>query len=111
MRVYIAGHGVEITPRVRDHIKRRLSFALRPSSGRILRVAVRLDALQAGQHHCRVLVRLAGIPSVVVGQHGPDLFATIDATAGQVGYLVNRRLKRSLAARRGPALRLQKAVS
>jgi putative sigma-54 modulation protein len=111
MRLYIAGHGVEITPRVRNHIKRRLRFALRPFSGRILRVAVRLDALQAGQHRCRVLVRLAGIPSVVVGQPGPDLFATIDATADLVGYRGNRRLKRALAARRGPALRLQKAMS
>lgn len=113
MRLFIAGRGVEITPELREHVMRRLRFALAPFAERIIRVAVKLEhrpgAEDGAAKLCKLLVRLAGIPSVVVGQEGADLITAIDRAADRAGYLVDRRLKRSLATRRERPPQLSKA--
>jgi ribosome-associated translation inhibitor RaiA len=113
MRLFIAGRGVEITPEVREHVVRRLRLALAPFSERIIRVAVKLEHCPGAEDGttklCKLLVRLAGIPSVVVGLEGTDLITTIDRAVDRAGYLVDRRLKRSLATHREQPPLLRKA--
>ena len=113
MRLFIAGRGVEITPEVREHVMRRLRLALTPFSERIIRVAVKLEHYPDGKdgatNLCKLLVRLAGVPAVVVGQEGADLITTIDRAADRAGSLVDRRLKHSLSTHREHPQLLHKA--
>ena len=98
MQVDIRRHGNEIDEATRDHVERRLDFALGRLDHRVVRVQVNLTE-ENGQpngvgQRCRILVQLKHLPDVLVEDHDADLIPLIDRTVNRVGQVVRRELER-----------------
>ena len=98
MNVEIRGIDLEPTGAIRDHISRRLAFALSRFSGRLKDVEVRLrdeNGPKGGLDKvCRIKATLHGLPTLVVEAVGSDLYATIDTAADRAGRALGRSLRR-----------------
>jgi ribosomal subunit interface protein len=104
MRLDIRGVDLAPTGAIRDHIARRLSFALSRFAGRLEEVEVRLrdeNGPRGGVDKvCRVKATLRGLPTLVVEAVGADLYAAIDTAADRAGRALGRSLRRQEAVRR-----------
>lgn len=97
----IVGQGVSLTEALRDHVTRRLTFALGRFEERIERVHVRLEEINGTQTQCRVHVALLGMPSIHATQTADVAYAAVDGAADKAGRTVSRRLDRRLTPPRG----------
>jgi ribosomal subunit interface protein len=105
LNIDITAQGFSITENLRDHVHRRLSFALGRFDDRIQRLSVKLENVNGSsdgtEMECRVIVQLSGMPNVVVKQDGPDAHSAVDQAADRVGNTVARKLER-LQSNRSP---------
>jgi len=101
MNLVIRGVDLEPTDAIRNHIERRLSFALSRFSGRLRDVEVRLrdeNGPRGGVDKvCRVKATLHGLSTLVVEAVGSDLYAAIDSAADRAGRALGRALRRDEA--------------
>ena len=90
--------GFPLTEALREHLLRRLRFALTREGETIQRVTVRLGDTNGPRggcdKFCRIQVNLAHIGPVLVEEVGHDLYATIDRAAERAGRTVARRVDR-----------------
>jgi ribosomal subunit interface protein len=102
MKIDIRTHGFALTDAIRDHIERRLRFALARASAHIRLVAVHLsdiDGPRGGiEKRCRLRVRLKQSGDVMIDDTESDLCAAIDRAANRAGRTVARRVARRDAA-------------
>jgi ribosome-associated translation inhibitor RaiA len=98
MQIDIRRHGTEIDEATRDHLERRLDFALGRLDHRVARVQVQLsdEHSQRGGRalRCRILVHLRHLPDVLVEDSGPEWIALIDQTVNRAGQVARRELDR-----------------
>lgn len=99
-----------VTPRLLDHIDRRLGFALARFGSRIARVVIALEDLNGPRggidKACRIVVRLKGGGEVVASVEDVDWEVAIDRATTRVGHTVGRDVSRARDTRRiRPALR------
>ena len=91
--------GFPLTDALREHLLRRLRFALTRDSQAIQRVTVRLgdtNGPRGGRDKfCRVQINLLNGGPVLVEEIGSDLYATIDRAAERTGRTVARRIDRN----------------
>lgn len=98
MRLDIRGLKMEVTEALREHIERRVDFALSRYAASIDRVDVRVTDINAAKggvdKQCRI--RASGRPSwqVYVSDTEADLYAAIDRAADRIGHSVGRTLGR-----------------
>jgi ribosomal subunit interface protein len=101
MNLEIRGIDLEPTDAIRNHIERRLSFALSRFSDHLKGVEVRLrdeNGPKGGiDKVCRVKATLRGRPTLVVEAVGTDLYAAIDTAADRAGRALGRTLRRNEA--------------
>lgn len=87
--------GFEMTDGLREHLRRRLGFALGRIGGEVQRVIVRLSDLNAARggvdKRVRLRLQLAGRPDVVVVDTRADLYTAIAAAAERAARALNRR--------------------
>lgn len=99
MRVDVTGQGFNVTEALRDHIERRLEFAVARFEDHIDTVSVRLEDMNGPRggvdKECRVHVKLLGLPSVIITQSAKDAYAAVDRAADRLGHTVARKLERA----------------
>ncbi len=90
--------GVEADNGLREHIERRLTFALARFDDRVSKVAVTLtdnNGPKGGvDKSCQIVVRLRGLKDVVAEVVDTDWPVTIDRAASRAGHNVGRELER-----------------
>lgn len=104
MMIVIQCQGFQLTPALREHVRRRLGFSLARANNHISRVDVSLSDINGPRggidKRCLVKVRLEGLQLVVVEDVQSNLYSAIDRAAGRAGRIVLRRLARQSDKRR-----------
>ncbi len=90
--------GVEIEQGLREHIERRLTFALSRFGPRVLRTVVYLtdnNGPKGGiDKSCLIVVRLRGLGEVVAELVDTDWLVVVDRATSRIGHNVSRELER-----------------
>lgn len=98
MHIDIRARGFELTEGLRQHIERRLSFALGWASYDVSKIAVRLfdvNGPRGGEDKCcRIQVTLPKTQDVVIEDTEADLYVAIDRAAERAERSVARQLER-----------------
>ena len=98
MQIDIQARGFTLTHGLREHAERRLHFALGAARPAVVRISLRLsddNGPRGGRDmRCRIHVRMAGAPAVVIEDTETDLYLAIDRAADRAGRTVARRLAR-----------------
>ena len=106
MQIDVHALGFELTPALREHIERRLHFALARSDAVVARLSVRLSDLNGPRggedKRCHLRITLTDAPEVLIEDTEADLYVAIDRAADRAGRTVARRLERSRHQRHGP---------
>ena len=98
MQIDIQARIFSLTNALRDHIKRRLGFALSTKDEHIQRVMVRLSDIngpRGGEDKCcHIQIVIPHLADVVIEDTEADMYAAIDRAADRAGRTVGRRLAR-----------------
>ena len=98
MLIDIQARDFSLTHALREHIERRLGFALSSRGEYIQRVIVRLSDIngpRGGEDKCcRIQIVLPQLTDVVVEDTEVDMYAAIDRATYRAGRTVGRRLAR-----------------
>lgn len=98
MNVQIHTQDVVLTDELREHVHRRLAFALNHGGDTISRVVVRLSDVNGPRggvdKRCGIEVRLKSAPALLVEELQSDLLVAIDRAAERMGRTLDRRLMR-----------------
>lgn len=90
--------GVKAAASLRDHIERRLTYALSRFGSRVNRVTVYLadrNGPKGGiDKSCRIVVRLRGLGETVSVVDDTDWTVAVDRAATRIGHSVSRELER-----------------
>lgn len=104
MQINIQARSFSLTNALRDHVKRRLGFALSTRDEHIQRVRVRLSDINGprggADKQCHIQVVLTRLPDVVIEDTEADMYAAIDRAADRAGRTVGRQLARRRDKRR-----------
>jgi ribosomal subunit interface protein len=92
--------GFTLTDAIRRHVEARVESALGAFAGRILKVTVRLDDVNAGRggidKRCGIIVALRRQQVAVAEATDADLYAAVDQATSRVRRSVVRATKRHL---------------
>ncbi|WP_406696988.1 HPF/RaiA family ribosome-associated protein [Singulisphaera sp. Ch08] len=98
MQLEMRGMNYELQDELKDHIERRLQFALGRFAARIDRLAVRISDVNGPRggidKHCRISIALVPRGVVMVEGSGDDPFALVADAAKRAGRSVRRTLER-----------------
>ncbi len=98
MNIQIHTQNFILTDGLRDHIARRLAYALNHAHDSVSRVVVRLSDIngpRGGQDkRCGIEIRLKGATTVAIEDTETDLYVAIDRAADRAGRTLDRRLSR-----------------
>ena len=98
MQFEIRGRDIDISQVLRDHIERRLGFALDRFAGRIRQVHVTLGDLNGPRcgidKCCKLAISLDRPSTFVLESHASNVYAAIDCVADKAATCIGRRLKR-----------------
>lgn len=99
MRVEVRGHGLEVSESIREHVERRLRFALDRFRDRVEGAYASLSDLNGGNRggvdrHCRIVILLRPSGSVAAHARRADLHDAIDVAAGAAGRALVREVSR-----------------
>ena len=104
MEIDIQASNLSLTRDLREHIKRRLGFALSNRYERIRRILVRLSDINGprggNDKRCLIQVVLPRQADVVIEDTESSLYAAIDRAVARVSRTVMRRLEQSRDKRR-----------
>ncbi|EAR07664.1 HPF/RaiA family ribosome-associated protein [Reinekea blandensis] len=96
MQIEIRSKNIDMTPSLRDYVRRRLSFALGARAGQIQRVQVMLSDINGpkggNDKHCRILVNVPYIKDVVIEDCQTELKGAIDRAAARTSRTLTKRL-------------------
>jgi ribosomal subunit interface protein len=99
VKLDITGQGFTIAENLRDHVEKRIDFALARFEERIVRVSVKLKDINGPRggvdKECRIITQLRGLPNVIVTQEAPDAHSAVDQAADRIGNTVARKLSRA----------------
>lgn len=98
MHIDIHTQGFSLTPGLREHVEKRLAYALSHAGDSITRLTVRLSDINGPRggddKRCLIEVRLKQTPAVVIEDVEADLYVAIDRAAERAGRTLARRLAR-----------------
>ena len=99
MNIQIHAQDFTLTEGLREHVARRLAFALNHGLDRVSRIVVRLSDVNGPRggvdKRCAIEIRLKGALTVAIEDTEADLYAAIDRVAERAGRTLDRRLSRS----------------
>lgn len=106
MQVDIHGRNIALDEKLREHVNRRLAFALGRFNGRIGNVSVRFADLNGPRGgvdtRCQLTARLLPSGRMMVEAIEDEPFAAVSAAAERMGRAVRRELdRRGHSARQG----------
>lgn len=98
MELDIRGHDVHLNDSLRDHVERRLEFALGQFDNRISHVSVTLldsnGPKNGSDKRCTILVQLRGGSTIKVEDDDDDFESVVSRAADRVGHAVTRQVER-----------------
>jgi len=98
MNVQIRALGFALTNGLREHVERRLAYALNQGRDIVSRIVVRLYDVNGPRGGvdkcCGIEVRIKGAPALVVKDVQTDLYVAIDRACERIGRTLHRRLSR-----------------
>ncbi len=98
MQFDIQARHLVLTNALREHIEKRLNFALSSCSDHIQRVVMRLSDIngpRGGEDKlCKLQVVLNGLPDVIVEDIQLDLYVAIDRAVDRAGRTTIRKIER-----------------
>ena len=98
MRLFIRAKGVELTRELRDHIEKRLRFAMSRFGERIRRVRVRLTDIngpRGGEDiECSIRATLAPRGVLTIDEIHSDPYAAVALASDRAGHRLSRHLDR-----------------
>ena len=101
MRLIITGKKVELGEALREHIERRVYFALSRFSPRISRISVTVEDVNGPRggidKRCCIVVKLDRVEELQVEITDADVYDAVAAAADRVGRSVQRKLDRRRA--------------
>lgn len=101
MQLEVRGRHLVMTPALREHVARRLRFALGRVAARLHRVSVRVDDVNGPRggvdKRCQVRLVLPG-RTITIDELDRDLYVAIDRAAERAGRAAERTLERLRAA-------------
>ncbi|EXI66760.1 MAG: ribosomal subunit interface protein [Candidatus Accumulibacter adjunctus] len=107
MQITIHARNIDVDGAVREHVQRRLHFALGWAQQHLGRVSVVLSDLNGprggADKCCRLRCALPGTPEMVIEDTQADLATAIDRVADRAGRTLARRLARERDSRHARA--------
>ncbi len=104
MKLKISGKSMKLDDTIKEHIERRVYFALSRFSPRIARVSVTIEDVNGTRggidKRCRILVKLNGLEEFSAASTEAKVHAAVAAAASRIGRTVQRKLERRRAVRR-----------
>lgn len=104
MKIFVQARGFNLTDDLRQHVERRLRFALDWAHYHVTKVSVRLSDLNGPRggedKRCQIQVSAAGAAEVVIEDTEVDLYIAIDRAADRAGRTLARQLGRQREHRR-----------
>ncbi len=98
MQFEIRGRKISISQALRNHIERRLRFALDRFASQVRQVHVRVVDLNGPRGGidkcCQLAIPLDRASTIVVESHASNVYAAIDGVAGKAAICIGRVLKR-----------------
>lgn len=98
MQTIIQSKGFELTQALQDYTHKRLSYAVSFASEYIQRITVRLSDINGPRggedKRCKLVLKMQGMPSVVIEDTESNLYAAIDRAVERAGRTLARALKR-----------------
>ena len=98
MNIQIHAQDFTLTAGLREHVARRLAYALNRGQDIVSRIVVRLSDVNGPRggvdKRCGIELRLKGTSAVAIEDTEADLYAAIDRAADRAGRTLNRRLSR-----------------
>jgi putative sigma-54 modulation protein len=98
MQIVIQARGFALTAGLREHIERRIRFALDWATYHVRKVSVRLSDLNGPRggedKRCHIQVAIPGGTDVVIEDTEADLYVAIDRAADRAGRTLARRVDR-----------------
>jgi len=96
MLINIHGKGFSVTRAIREHVDKRIRFALARTGHHLRRVDVRLSDLNGPRggvdKRCLIEVRLNRHAPIIITDVQSDLYTCIDRASARAGRTVMRRL-------------------
>lgn len=98
MQIVIQARGFDLSAGLREHVERRLHFALDWAQYHVSRVVVSLSDINGPRggedKRCRIRVAMVGAPELAIDDTERDLYVAIDRAVDRVGRTLSRRLAR-----------------
>ena len=98
MRIEIQARGFVLTDGLRDHVERRLQFALSWIGDEVRTIRVALFDVNGprggNDQRCRIEIPMRGLAEVIVEDGEADLYVAIDRAADRAERTLARRLGR-----------------
>ena len=111
MRIEIKARRFSLTEGLRQHVVRRVEYALRSYRIWVDRVEVQLGDVNGprggADKFCRVLVQLPQMRALVIRDLGGDLYAVISSAAERAGRTVGRRMAHRIRTKRRLGMRFE----
>lgn len=108
MQIQIHADDFDLTEGLRNHIAKRLAYALNHGRDLVSRIVVRLSDVNGPRggvdKRCGIEVRLKGASTIAIDDTEADLYVAIDRAAERTGRTLGRRIARRhhLATRHAP---------
>lgn len=98
MNIVIQSKSFAVTEAMRQHVERRVLFALGWADYKVRKVEVRLSDLNGPRggedKRCQIQIMAAGIPEVLIQDVEADVYVAIDRAADRAGRALARRLEK-----------------
>lgn len=98
MNIQIHAQDFSLTEGLREHVARRLAYALNHGVASVSRVIVRLSDVNGPRggvdKRCGIEIRIKGTAAVAIEDTEADLYVAIDRATERAGRTLDRRLAR-----------------
>lgn len=98
MNIQIHTNDFDLTEGLRDHVTKRLAYALNHGRDLVSRIVVRLSDVNGPRggvdKRCGIEVRLKGASTIAIDDTEADLYVAIDRAAERTGRTLDRRIAR-----------------
>ena len=104
MKLSLSGRNLKLGDAMREHIERRVYFALSRFSPRVARVAVTVEDINGPRggidKRCRILVKLDRMEELRVESTDSEVYAAVAVAVDRMGRSVQRKVERRRTLRR-----------
>jgi len=98
MQLDIQTNGFSLTDGIRNHVSRRMKFALDRNDGHIMHVKVSLADINGPRggvdKRCQISLALAGHNNILIEDTEADLYVAIDRASDRCARTLTRRLEK-----------------